>query len=233
MLKIDGLEAYYGESHILHNVDFQMAGGERVSVLGRNGAGKSTFLKSIMHVGVKTKGMMSFDGRDLAGIADYKRARLGMAMVPEDRRIFSHLSVIENLTIARYAAGERECLDLGDIMACFPMLEALSSRYGNQLSGGQQQVLAVARGIYPRPRILLLDEPTEGVAPVIVQQMAKSINEICGKYGIALLLCEQNIWFARTCTHRVCVIDSGHFVFDGSWAEFDADSSIRDRYLAV
>ena len=234
MLELAGLNAWYGDSHILQGIDLSIADRMRIAVLGRNGAGKTTLLKSIMNGGPRVAGTLRWIDRDLAGLSDFKRARLGLCLVPEDRRIFSHLTVLENLRLAHAAADPaRGTRSPEELIRRFPMLEALKERGGGQLSGGQQQMLAVARGFAARPRLLLLDEPTEGLAPIIVQQMARQLRESCDLDGTGLLLCEQNLWFARQCTEFVYVIDAGHVVFKGDWQEFDRNSHVKDKYLAV
>jgi ABC-type branched-subunit amino acid transport system ATPase component len=234
MLEISNLEAFYGDSQIIHGLDLAMGAGERVAVVGRNGAGKSTLLKSIMGGGPDARGGLAWNGRSLHGLAGYQRTRLGLSLVPEDRRIFPHLTVVENLEIATRATAKGRTAATADAMIqYFPMLDPLRSRYGNQLSGGQQQLLAVARGLLPMPNLLLLDEPTEGLAPIIVEQMARSIESICKAHGTALLLSEQNLWFARQITDRVHILDAGRVVFSGRWSEFDEAPEIRIRHLAV
>lgn len=234
MLEVAQLNAFYGDSQVLHGIDLQVGESERIAVIGRNGAGKSTLLKSIMNGGPSVAGRVSFKGADLNRMAGFARTRLGLSLVPEDRRIFPHLTVVENLDIARHAAAPGKSASTpGEMIRFFPMLEPLQARYGNQLSGGQQQLLAVARGLLPMPSLLLLDEPTEGLAPIIVEQMAASINTICRERGVALLLSEQNLWFARQCADAVRVLDTGRIVFSGSWAEFDARPEIKTRHLAV
>lgn len=234
MLEVDGIDALYGQAHILHDIRLKLAQGERVAVLGRNGAGKSTLLKSIMNAGPTVRGEIRLDGRPLGSTSASDRVRLGMSLVPEDRRIFTHITVAENIRLAQHGTERRSGLpSLSEVIAKFPMLTDLVDRPGGQLSGGQQQVVAVARSIAARPRLMLLDEPTEGLAPVIVEDLAEKIIEACGTYGIALLLAEQSLWFARQCTSRVVLLDSGSLVFSGDWAEFDASSNLVERYLAV
>ncbi|MEN2977530.1 ATP-binding cassette domain-containing protein (plasmid) [Tistrella bauzanensis] len=233
MLDVAGLNAFYGDSHILHAIDLAVGEGERVAVLGRNGAGKSTLLKSIMNAGPRAEGRISFGGRSLDRLASHRRTRLGLALVPEDRRIFTHLTVLENIAIARHAAAGRPVIAPEAIIERFDMLKPLVARHGGQLSGGQQQLLAVARALAGSPRLLLLDEPTEGLAPIIVEQMAHQIAAVCAETGSGLLLCEQNIWFARACTDSVTIIDTGRVVFKGDWASFDANADVAKRYLAV
>jgi ABC-type branched-subunit amino acid transport system ATPase component len=233
MLEVEGLNAWYGDSHILQGIDLAVADGGRVAVVGRNGAGKTTLLKSIMNAGPRVSGTVKWSENPLGSLPDYRRARLGLCLVPEDRRIFPHLTVVENLVLAHQAAIDGKVRSPDELIARFPMLEKLRERFGSQLSGGQQQMLAVARGFAARPKLLLLDEPTEGLAPVIVQQMAKEVVESCRIDGTGLLLCEQNLWFARRCTDRVVVLDAGRTVFAGDWAEFDQNPEVKHRYLAV
>jgi branched-chain amino acid transport system ATP-binding protein len=233
VLETVDLNSYYDEGHILHGISLKIEEGERVAVLGRNGAGKSTFLKSLMNAGPRVIGDVRFEGKSLAGLPSFRRARLGLAMVPEDRRIFTHLTVEENLLMAHYAAGGRTKADARRIIESFSLLAPLTKRYGGQLSGGQQQIVAVARAFMASPRILLLDEPTEGLAPVIVEQMAKEFVSICDREKVGLVLCEQNIWFSRACTSRVFLIDTGRIVFSGRWDEFDANADLKKKYLAV
>ena len=202
--------------------------------MGRNGAGKSTLLKSIMNAGTRVAGSLKWEGQELGASKAHRRARLGIAMVPEDRRIFSHLTVRENIAMARMNAGRKQAdAEAGEIIARIPMLAELGNRPGGELSGGQQQMVAVARGLAARPKLILRDEPTEGLAPLIVENMAADIVAQCKVGGVALLLCEQNIWFARKCTDRLYILDSGRVVFEGAWPEFDSQPEVASRYLAV
>lgn len=234
MLELRAVDAFYGQAHILYGIALALAEGERVAVLGRNGAGKSTLLKSIMNAGPTVRGDVIFDTKVLGRTSPSDRVRLGMSLVPEDRRIFTHITVAENIRLAQQGTERKSGLPtIDEIVTMFPMLKDLLRRPGGQLSGGQQQMLAVARSIAARPRLMLLDEPTEGLAPVIVEDMAAKIVEACNTYKTALLLAEQNIAFARYCTSRVVVLDSGTSVFSGSWAEFDASAGVVERYLAI
>ncbi|VVE89846.1 MULTISPECIES: ABC transporter ATP-binding protein [Pandoraea] len=234
MLDIRNVHAYYGDSVILNDVSLSIGAGQGVALLGRNGAGKSTLLKSIVDAGPRVTGEIVFDGASLANVATHRRIQRGLGFVPEDRRIFGHLSVAENLTLARHGARPGHvCHDVAQSCRLFPLLTDLLSRGGNQLSGGQQQVLAVARGMVTRPRCLLLDEPTEGVAPLIVAQMAEQIRAACAQEGTALLVAEQNVWFARQCSEYVYVMDTGNIVFSGTWDEYDEHPEIAERYLAL
>lgn len=234
MLDIKQLNTFYGSSHILHDIQLSVPARGRTAIVGRNGAGKTTLLKSIMNAGPTVQGTIEWRGRELGDLPAHKRARLGISLIPEDRRIFGHLTVEENLRLAEEGtAPHKQPTPVADLLRMFPMLEPLTERHGSQLSGGQQQMLAVARGLIPSPDLLLLDEPTEGLAPVIVQQMARTVNAICQNSGVALLLSEQNLWFARQCSTYLYVIDSGKIVFEGPWTEFDADPGIKARYLAI
>jgi ABC-type branched-subunit amino acid transport system ATPase component len=234
VLEIRELDAFYGDSHILLGAQLSVRPGQRVALLGRNGAGKSTLLKSVMNAGPRVRGTLRFDGRDLRDTPTHQRTRMGLSLVPEDRRIFTHLTVAENIAMARYGASPtRPSVSVPDIVARFPMLAPLQQRYGGQLSGGQQQLLAVARAMAANPSLLLLDEPTEGLAPIIVEEMARDLVRTCNDGNVALLLCEQNIWFARRCTQYVYVIDTGRIVFEGDWTRFDAQPEVQQRYLAL
>ncbi len=234
LLEVRDCDALYGDSHILHSVSLEISNGSGVAVLGRNGAGKSTLFKSILGAGPTVNGTILLNGSSLAERPVHERAALGLSLVPEDRRIFPHITVKENLAFARRAvrAGQRP-RDTAEIVELFPMLADLLDRRGYQLSGGQQQMLAVARGLVSRPLLLLLDEPSEGLAPIIVQELMEQIAQIRKKEKTCLLLAEQNIDFCRGCTEKVYVLDTGRIVFQGSWSEFDADADLVTRYLAV
>jgi ABC-type branched-subunit amino acid transport system ATPase component len=235
LLSVTGLDAYYGGSHIIQNASLTVRHGESVALLGRNGAGKSTLMKSLLDAGPRVSGTIEFDGQALTGLPTEKRSRLGLMLVPEDRRIYPKITVAENIELGRFArpqANDRS-MTLAEIWELFPMLEPLKERNGYQLSGGQQQVVAVARGVFGLPKLLLLDEPVEGLAPVIVDEMADHLARLRARGGLSFLIAEQNLSFARQCTDRVFLIDSGRIVFDGSWDEFDADPTLKERYLAV
>jgi ABC-type branched-subunit amino acid transport system ATPase component len=233
MLELAGVDAFYGQSHILHDIRLSVAEGERVAILGRNGAGKSTLLKSLMNAGPRAVGDIRFRGQTLGDSAPNHRTRLGLTLVPEDRRVFGHMTSFENLQIAQYGAGkDRPALDLEELLQNFPMLLPLRDRLGARMSGGQQQMLAVARGFAARPHLMLLDEPTEGLAPAIVEELAETVTSCCARYGVGLLLAEQSIWFARQCTTRVLAIDTGRIAFDGDWREFDQSLDDIHRILA-
>ena len=234
MLEVGPINLFYGDSHIIHDVSISIADGEGVAILGRNGAGKTTLFKGIMDGGPKGPGPILHRGEDLGKLPGYARVRRGFALVPEDRRIYPHLTVNENIEMGRHALRPgTEPYSLTDIYTFFPMLADLGARKGFELSGGQQQVLAVARALHARPECLLLDEPTEGLAPVIVQDIAVQLAALRKKYGTTLLLTEQNFVFARACTERLYLLDSGRIVFEGDWDAFDAQPDLKQRYLAV
>lgn len=232
LLEVRDLNAWYGGSHVLQSADLSIAPGESVALLGRNGAGKSTLMKSLLDAGPRVAGSVRFGGRDMAALATEARARQGLILVPEDRRIFTDITVEENIGLGRHAAGGRSPMPLERIWQLFPLLEPLRARQGYQLSGGQQQLVAVARGAIAAPRLLVLDEPVEGLAPVVVQEMARDIGRL-RETGMSMLISEQNLSFARACTDRLYLIDSGRIVFSGSWPEFDADPALKEKYLAV
>ena len=233
MIEAAHINAFYGSSHILHDVGLRVPDKARVAVIGRNGAGKSTLLKSIMNAGPRAVGEVLWDGTSIARLSPYRRARLGIQFVPEDRRIYQHLTVLENIRMSRYASRGKPCLSTNELVRLFPMIEPILDRLGGQISGGQQQMVAIARAIACRPRVLLLDEPTEGLAPAIVERLATDVKALCEAEDTSLLLSEQNIWFARRTTDSVYVIDTGRVAFSGSWAEFDAHPEIKERHLSV
>lgn len=232
MLTVENVDAFQGDSHIIHDVSLSSKAGG-VALLGRNGAGKSTLFKSIMGAGPRVRGMIRFDGVAITTIPVHRRVRMGLSLVPEDRRIYPHITVEENLELFRYAASRGDGHPVSWAYRSFPMIEPLKDRLGYQLSGGQQQLLAVARALISRPKFLLLDEPTEGLAPIIIEELAERVSTLIKEEGVGLLLAEQNIWFARQCTSHVYVIDAGAIVFAGSWSEFDAAPVVRERYLGV
>jgi len=234
LLRLTRLNAYYGDSHVLFDVDLDVPEGQGVALLGRNGAGKSTLMKAALDAGPRSSGEVLFAGQSLAGLPTEKRARLGLMLVPEDRRIFPHLTVAQNLELAAHAANDPAMvMSVKEVGQHFPLLEPLMGRLGYQLSGGQQQLLAVARGLVPRPRLLLLDEPAEGLAPVLVQALAEEVRAARARERVTLLLAEQNLAFARQCTDYVYLIDSGRIVFHGAWAALDAQPDLKNRYLAL
>ena len=230
-LKLSGLEAWYGESHILHGVDFEVREGEVVTLLGRNGAGKTTTLKSIMGIVGKRKGAVNFEGRETVGLTSDRIARLGIALCPEERGIFHSLSVRENLMLPPRVAATGG-LELERIFALVPTLRERLNSGGGKLSGGEQQMLAIARILRTGARFLMLDEPTEGLAPVIIQQIARTIQEI-KKAGFTILLVEQNFRWASTLSDRFYVMEHGQIIDAFAAADLSANMDKLHDYLGV
>jgi branched-chain amino acid transport system ATP-binding protein len=230
MLEVSDLNAWYGESHILHGVDFVVNEGEVVTLLGRNGAGKTTTLKSVMGLVPRRTGSIHFKDAELVGARPDRIARQGIAFCPEERGIFASLNVTENLLLPPVIAPGG--LDLETIYALFPNLRERASSQGAKLSGGEQQMLAIARILRTGARLLLLDEPTEGLAPVIVQQIGRTIREIKLR-GFTVLLVEQNFRFAATVADRHYVMEHGRVIDMIPNAELDASMDRLHDYLGV
>jgi len=229
MLDVDDIHAYYGKSHILTGVSLSVKAGELVTLLGRNGAGKSTLMKSVMAVVPPQAGSIRFDGTEIVGRESFQIARMGLAFVPEQRDIFRILSVEENLKIAERKGSP---WDLAAVYRLFPRLKERRKNGGGALSGGEQQMLAIARALVNNPRLLLLDEPTEGLAPVIVKEIVEILRTIRAS-GIPILLVEQNIAVCCELADRHYVLEQGSMVYTGTNQEFIARQDIRDRYLAL
>jgi branched-chain amino acid transport system ATP-binding protein len=229
VLTLDGVEAAYGPSRVLHGVSLEGREGEVVSLLGRNGAGKSTTLKAVMGLVDIIGGSMRLDGRELRGLPTHEIARLGVGWVPEDRRIFSDLSVEENLLVGARSAGGRR---VDRIYEHFPALGRMAARRGGSLSGGEQQMLTVARTLMGHPRILLLDEPSEGLAPVIVQALSQQIAAL-KREGLTIVLSEQNLKFAARLADRAYIIEKGQIRWEGPMARLMEDEAARRAYLTV
>jgi branched-chain amino acid transport system ATP-binding protein len=214
---------------VLHGVSLRAGEGEVVSLLGRNGAGKSTTLKAIVGVVEVTAGDIRFEGRALRGLATHRIARLGVGLVPEDRRVFGDLSVIENLMVA---ARPDSGWTAHRVFGLFPRLATLARQRGGSLSGGEQQMLTIARTLMTGPRLLLLDEPSEGLAPVVVQALADNVAAL-KRQGLTILMAEQNVKFARRLSDRAYIIEKGEIRFDGTMAALDADEGLRRAYLSL
>jgi branched-chain amino acid transport system ATP-binding protein len=229
-LEVSGLHGWYGESHVLHGVDFDVAPGEVVTLLGRNGAGKTTTLKSIMGVVPRREGAIVFEGRETVGLASNRIARLGIAWCPEERGIFASLNVLENLMLPPKVRDGG--LAVEQIYELFPNLKERLGSQGTKLSGGEQQMLAIGRILRTGARLLLLDEPTEGLAPVIVQQIGRTIGRLKAQ-GFTILLVEQNFRFAATVADRHYVVDHGRVVDMIPNAELDANMQKLHDYLGV
>jgi branched-chain amino acid transport system ATP-binding protein len=238
LLSVTGLNAWYGAAHILHDVDLHVEQGEVVALMGRNGAGKSTTLKAIMGLLPARRGALAFMGHDLAKRQSYETARLGLGYVPEDRRVFTDLTVMENLSTGRQA--DRSWPDgspglnwsLEAIFDLFPNLAGMRNRLAGTMSGGEQQMLTVARTLMGNPYCLLLDEPSEGVAPLIVEQMADMILALKAR-GASVLLSEQNIHFAKLVSDRAYVLEKGAIRYAGTMAELAVNDEVRSAYLAL
>jgi branched-chain amino acid transport system ATP-binding protein len=231
LLKVSGLEAWYGESHILHGVDFDVRPGEVVTLLGRNGAGKTTTLKSIMGIVGKRKGSVQFEGKEVVSLTSDRIARLGIALCPEERGIFASLNVQENLMLPPQIA-KTGGLALSRIFSLFPNLQERLASGGSKLSGGEQQMLAIARILRTGAKLLMLDEPTEGLAPVIIQQIGHTIAQL-KQEGFTILLVEQNFRFASTVADRYFVMEHGRVIDSFANAELEANMAKLHDYLGV
>ena len=232
MLSVGGVHAFYGNIEALKGVDIEIAAGEIVALIGANGAGKSTLLMTICGRPRAARGCIQFDGRDITGLPTFEIVRRGIAHAPEGRRIFPRMTVLENLQIgattadpARFAANCRR------IFTLFPVLEERQRQRGGTLSGGEQQMLAIGRALMSRPRLLLLDEPSLGLAPLIVKQIFNAIREINEAQRTTVLLVEQNAYHALRLAHRGYVMQTGHIALSGSGGELLANPEIRSAYL--
>ena len=233
MLEIRGVEAAYGLSRVLHGVTIDAREGEVVSLLGRNGAGKSTTLKAVVGLVDVTGGSVSLDGQDITVLPPHEIARLGVGWVPEDRRIFSDLTVEENLLVGAKGGPKSDGgWDASRVYEYFPALGRMARRRGGSLSGGEQQMLTVARTLMGNPRILLLDEPSEGLAPVIVQALGHQIAAL-KREGLTILLSEQNLKFAARLADRAYIIEKGQIRWEGAMARLLEDEAARRAYLTV
>lgn len=238
MLTVEGLRASYGAAQILYDLSLTVGRGEVVALMGRNGAGKTTTMKAVMGLMAQSTGRISFDGHDISGRQPYEVARLGLGFVPEDRRIFSDLTVLENLDIGRqpprkFSDGVAAPVWTEEkLLALFPNLGEMPNRPGGRMSGGEQQMLTVARTLMGNPLLILLDEPSEGVAPVIVELMANTIVEL-KKAGVSILLSEQNVHFAELVSDRAYVLEKGQIQWHGTMAELAENTDVQRAYLTV
>jgi branched-chain amino acid transport system ATP-binding protein len=230
LLEVTGLNTYYGDSHILFDVALHVERNEVVALLGRNGAGKSTTLKTLMGVVEPREGSIVFDGAEIAGKKSHAIARAGMQLVHEDRRIFGSLNVEENLVLAGLTAANRWPLER--IYEMFPRLRERRRSRGTDLSGGEQQMLAIARALVRDPKIILLDEPFEGLAPVIVRDLVLACRELADA-GQTIVLVEQNLAAALTLAQRAYIINNGHIAHEGPTSEIRARPKLLERYLGV
>ncbi|KAA0259359.1 ABC transporter ATP-binding protein [Deferribacter autotrophicus] len=232
MLSVKDIHVYYGESYVIQGVDLHVNEGEIVCLLGRNGAGKSTTFKSIVGYLHPRKGKITFEDKDITNNRTFKNIRLGIGYVPEDRRVFADLTVLENLEVAFSAVNKADIKwQVEDLFEMFPLLKKLRNKKGGELSGGEQQMVTIARAMATNPKLLLLDEPCEGLAPVIVEQLAEIIVRL--KENVTILLAEQNAYFALSISDRGYVIDKGKIVYSGSASILKENEEIQKRYLAV
>ncbi len=232
MLEVEGIHTFYGLSHILFGVSLRVEAGEVVCLLGRNGAGKTTTMKSIMGLTPPKGGSIRLKGEEITGMQPYVLARKGIAYVPDDRRIFADLTVRENLEMAERKARGAEEWNMKRVYELFPALKAIESRKGGCLSGGEQKMLAIARALMGNPELLLLDEPTEGLAPVLVhalERQVKSLKEV----GLTVFLAEQNVRSALRLSDRGYIIDNGKIRYQGSVGELRENEEMRRKYLLV
>jgi branched-chain amino acid transport system ATP-binding protein len=233
MLKVEDLHSYYGRAHILQGVSFRIAAGEVLVLLGRNGVGKSTTMKSLIGLVRPARGSIVFADANIAGWEPHRIARAGLGYVPEERRIFSDLTVLENLEVGRQPArGDRPAWTQDRLFALFPNLAAMRDRAGGRMSGGEQQMLTIARTLMGNPSLILLDEPSEGLSPLIVEQMAHAILAL-KQEGVTVLLAEQNLHFAARVADTAAVIEKGRIVWTGTMTALQDDEAARLAYLAV
>jgi branched-chain amino acid transport system ATP-binding protein len=238
MLRAEGVNAWYGAAQILYDLNFEVGRGEVVALMGRNGAGKSTTFKAIMGLMARKSGTIRFFDRDIADLEPYQIARLGLGFTPEDRRIFSDLTVMENLDIGRqpprsFPDGKPAPAWTPErLFALFPNLGEMPQRAGGRMSGGEQQMLTVARTLMGNPLLVLLDEPSEGVAPIIVEQMANTILAL-KKEGLSILLSEQNIHFAEIVSDRVYVLEKGQLRWQGTMEDLSQNTDVQRTFLTV
>lgn len=234
MITLKNVHSYYGTSHILQGIELSIQEREVVTLLGRNGAGKTTTLRTIMGLLAPKQGSITYRGEVISGLKPYQIARKGIAYVPEERAIFSHLTLVENLEIARVAKGKvhQGAWTLERVFDKFPRLAERRHHRGANLSGGEQQMLSIARALMNEPDLLLLDEPSEGLAPLIVRELQSITKEIVQE-GITILLVEQNLEMCLSLADRHYLMDQGRIVYHGTNEEFKANDEVKDRYLAL
>jgi branched-chain amino acid transport system ATP-binding protein len=232
LLSLEAVSAWYGPAQILHAVSLTVAPGDAVVLLGRNGAGKSTTMKATMGLEARREGAITFAGERIERWPTHRIAALGLGFVPEDRRIFTGLTVDENLAVGRLPARDGRAWTPEELFALFPNLAAMRGRLGGRMSGGEQQMLTIARTLMGNPRAILLDEPSEGLAPVIVEGIVRAVLALKQR-GVGMLLSEQNVHFARAVADRAYILESGHIRWSGTMAELDADAGITERWLSA
>jgi branched-chain amino acid transport system ATP-binding protein len=237
-LAVNNLNAWYGTAHILFDMSFTVGRGEVVALMGRNGAGKSTTMKAVMGLLSRRSGTVRLNGRDVSALKPFEIARLGMGFTPEDRRIFSDLTVLENLDVgvrpphATAASAPARAWTMEAVFELFPNLAELRHRRGGHMSGGEQQMLTIARTLMGNPLVILLDEPSEGIAPVIVERIADTIVQL-KRSGLSILLSEQNVGFAEAVSDRAYMLEKGQIRWGGTMAELAANSEIQRNYLVL
>lgn len=232
MLTVEKINTFYGSSQILFDLCLEVSSGEVVALLGRNGAGKTTTLRSIMGLTRPKSGKITYKGREIVGLAPYKIARMGIGFVPEDRVIFPDLSVLDNLMVTAKAGVGKNQWTVEKIYTLFPVLKARADQRGGTLSGGEQQMLTIARTLMGNPELLLVDEPTEGLAPLLVKSVRELITTIAGT-GATILLSEQNIKFALKSAKYIYIIEKGVIRYEGTSSELDENEEVMKKYLAV
>jgi branched-chain amino acid transport system ATP-binding protein len=234
LLEIRGVDAFYGDSHILYDLSLDVEEGEIVCLLGRNGAGKTTTLKSLIGLVPPRSGRITFRGREVTGLRSYRIARLGIGYVPEDRRVFGNLSVRENLEVARrtWSDGSKGAWTEARVFELFPHLRDIRDRIAGRLSGGEQQMLTIARTLMGSPTLLLLDEPSEGLAPLVVQMLGEQLGRL-KQTGLTMILAEQNVHFVSELGDRVYILENGMVRYRGAMPEFLANEAVRKAHLAV
>jgi branched-chain amino acid transport system ATP-binding protein len=233
MLEVSSINTYYGLSHVLFDVSLEVTEGEVVFLLGRNGVGKTTTMRSIMGLTPPQSGSIMFKEKEIAGAPPHQLAQMGLGYVPEDRRIFPQLTVQENLEVGRKQGGSGDSAwTLERVYSLFPALERFKGRHGGSLSGGEQQMLTIARTLMGNPELLILDEPGEGLAPVVVEQLLEQLKDL-KQQNLTMLISEQNLWFAHELADVVYIIDRGQTQYRGTAEEFAANQEIKDTYLAV
>jgi branched-chain amino acid transport system ATP-binding protein len=231
MLEVKEIHTYYGTSHILFGISFNVEEGEAVCLLGRNGAGKTTTFRSIIGLTAPKSGSIKFYGTETIGKPSYRIAQMGIGYVPDTRRIFPDLTVRQNILVARREKG-KAVWNLETIYALFPKLRELDTHMGTQLSGGEQQMLTIARTLMTNPQLLLLDEPGEGLAPLVIQAMKEQLGEI-KKLGTTMLICEHNVGLATALSDRAYVMDKGTIRYQGTIPELQKNEEVRKKYLMV
>jgi branched-chain amino acid transport system ATP-binding protein len=237
-LAVDNLNAWYGTAHILFDMSFTVGRGEVVALMGRNGAGKSTTMKAVMGLSPRRNGSVRLNGRDVSALKPFEIARLGMGFTPEDRRIFSDLTVLENLDVgvrsprATADGAPAQAWTVDAVFELFPNLAELRHRRGGHMSGGEQQMLTIARTLMGNPLVILLDEPSEGIAPVIVERIADTIVQL-KRAGLSILLSEQNVGFAEAVSDRAYMLEKGQIRWAGTMVELAANSDVQRNYLVL